>query len=57
MKRLFMLRHSKGGSAVLGTDKHPVYFQSKQEAKVARNELGGSTVVSVGIDHKLYKGV
>ena len=57
MKRLFMLRHSKGGSAVLGTDKHPVYFQSKQEAKVARNELGVSTVVSVGIDHKLYKGV
>ena len=57
MKRLFMLRHSKGGSAVLGTDKHPVYFQSKQEAKQARNERGGSTVVSVGVDHKLYKGV
>jgi hypothetical protein len=57
MKRLFMLRHSKGGSAVLGDDRHPVYFQSKQEAKVARNERGGSTVVSVGVDHKLYKGV
>jgi hypothetical protein len=57
MKRLFMLRHSKGGSAVLGDDRHPVYFQSKQEAKQARNERGGSTVVSVGVDHKLYKGV
>jgi hypothetical protein len=57
MKRLFMLRHNKGGSAVLGTDKHPIYFQTKQEAKAARDERGGSTVVSVGVDHKLYKGV
>ena len=57
MKRLFMLRHNKGGSAVLGADKQPIYFQTKQEAKAARNVIGGNTVVSVGIDHKLYKGV
>jgi len=57
MKRLFMLRHSKGESAVLGTDKHPIYFQTKQKAKAARDKRGGSTVVSVGVDHKLYKGV
>ena len=57
MKRLFMLRHNKGGSAVLGDNKHPIYFQTKQKAKAARDKRGGSTVVSVGVDHKLYKGV
>jgi hypothetical protein len=56
MKRLFMLRHSKGGSVVLGSDKLPVYFDNKPDAKAARNHLGGETVVSHGPDHKLFKG-
>jgi len=57
MKRLFMLRHSKGGSVVLGSDKLPMYFTNKPDAKAARNHLGGETVVSHGPDHKLFKGM
>ena len=56
MKRLFMLRHSKGGSVVLGSDKLPMYFTNKPDAKAARNHLGGEVVVSHGPDHKLFKG-
>jgi hypothetical protein len=57
MKRLFIIRRGRNGAVVLGDDKQPLYFQSKTEAKVTRESLGGGFVVSVGIDHKLYKGV
>lgn len=58
MKRLFMLRHSKGGAVLLGDDKSPVCFPNKRAAKVARDSLGGNVVVTLGIDHRLYnKGV
>lgn len=51
MKRLFMLRHGKGGSVVTGDDGNPLYFSNKMEAKQVRKE---NQVVSVGPDHKLY---
>ena len=57
MKRLFMLRHNKGGSVVLGDNKQPLYFHDKSDAKSARDALGGNTVVTLGPDHRLYKGV
>ena len=52
MKRLFMLRHGRGGAAVLGDNKQPLYFDNKMEAKKARKD---KQVVSLGVDHKLYK--
>ena len=52
MKRLFMLRHGRGGAAVLGDNKQPLYFDNKMEAKKARQD---KQVVSLGVDHKLYK--
>jgi hypothetical protein len=57
MKRLFVLRHSKGGTIVKGDDGQPMYFDNKPTAKETRNRLGGSTVVSLGPDHKLSKGI
>jgi hypothetical protein len=56
MKRLFLLRRGKGGAVIKDEGGQPLYFQSKQEAKVARDSMGSGAVVSVGIDHKLYKG-
>jgi hypothetical protein len=55
MKRLFMLRHSKGGTVVVGDSKQPLYFHVKQDAKQHRDTMGGSTVVTLGPDHRLYK--
>lgn len=55
MKRLFVLRTSKGGQVVIGPN-GPYYFDNKQAAKAARNTIGGSTVVSKGPDHNSYKG-
>lgn len=49
MKRLFTLRVSKGGALVQPV----VYFDNKMAAKAARQ---GTQVVSIGPDHKLYKG-
>jgi hypothetical protein len=51
MKRLYVLRHGKGGAMVLGADKQPLYFGSKQEAKQVRDTLGG-VVVSKGPDNR-----
>ena len=51
MKRLFMLRHGKGGAVVLDDNNQPVYFSNKMEAKKARKD---NQVVSIGPDHKLY---
>ena len=56
MKRLFVLRHNKGGAIVKGADGQPLYFDSKAEAKRARdlfNGYGGKeTVVSKGPDNR-----
>lgn len=49
MKKLFVLRESKKGKII-----PDLYFDNKMEAKKARNERGGTTVVSYGQDHKLY---
>jgi hypothetical protein len=56
MKRLFMLRHSKGGSVVIGENKQPLYFHEKHDAKKLRDTMGGTTVVTLGPDHRLYTG-
>jgi hypothetical protein len=53
--KLFMLRADKNGKPVLGVDGKPVYFDNKMDAKQARDKIGGTTVVSYGTDHKLYK--
>lgn len=55
MKRLFVLRTSKGGSVINGSN-GPYYFDNKQAAKAARDAVGGSTVVSPGPDHRNFKG-
>lgn len=56
MKRLFVLRKHKNGPIILNKQGEPFYFDNKMAAKTARNAIGGDTVVSIGIDHKLYKG-
>ena len=55
MKRLFMLRSGKGGAPVKGQDGLVLYFSVKPEAKKARDEIGGNTVVSFGPDHMKFK--
>lgn len=55
-KRLFMLRHGRGGAIVNGGDSKPLYFGSKPVAKAYRNAMGGNTVVSRGPDNRNYKG-
>ena len=57
MARLFMLRYGKGGAPVKDEDGSIMYFGNKQDAKQTRDMFGGDTVVSYGIDHKLFKGV
>jgi hypothetical protein len=52
MKRLFVLRHGKGGAVVTGPGNQPMYFASKPEAKKVRDTLGGNTVVSRGPDNR-----
>lgn len=48
-KRLFQLRKYPKGPAIPG-----MYFSDKSAAKAVRNEMGGTTVVSLGPDHKDY---
>ena len=55
--KLFVLKHNKGGAIVKGQDGQPLYFASKQEAKKARDAIGGDTVVSRGPDNRNHKGV
>lgn len=52
MKRLFVLRHSKGGAIIKDSANRPLYFENKMVAKAARDQFGGTTVVSLGPDHK-----
>ena len=48
-KRLFQLRKYPKGPTIPN-----VYFSDKSAAKAARNEMGGTTVVSLGPDHRNY---
>ena len=48
-KRLFQLRKYPKGPTIPN-----VYFADKSAAKAARNEMGGTTVVSLGPDHRNY---
>lgn len=52
-QRLFLLRQGKLGPVILGRNHQPLYFPDKMSAKAAR-QLG--QVVSLGPDHKLYRG-
>lgn len=52
--KLFVLRTSKGGAMVKDANGTTMYFDNKQDAKIAREQRGGTTVVSKGPDHKLY---
>jgi hypothetical protein len=52
MKRLFVLRHGKGGAVVKGADGQPMYFAHKPAAKQQRDQLGSGTVVSRGPDNR-----
>lgn len=55
--KLFMLRTSKYGRPVQDVLGNILYFNNKMDAKEARDQRGGTTVVSYGIDHKFYRGV
>jgi hypothetical protein len=55
--RLFMLRYGKQGAPVKDEDGSIMYFSSKMEAKQTRDAFGSNIVVSIGPDHKLFKGV
>lgn len=59
MKRLFTLRHGRGGAMVhvLTSDNRiePVHFGNKMVAKQARDS-GNGLVVSKGHDHNKFKG-
>ena len=52
MKRLFVLRTNKGGAIIKDSANNPIYFSNKMEAKKARDQRGGDTVVSRGPDNK-----
>lgn len=56
MKRLFMLRHGKGGKPVMGEDGSPLYFANKMEAKAERDRRA-KTVVSYGPDHEKFNNL
>lgn len=56
MKRLFMLRHDKGGAIIKDGSGQPLYFNDKMLAKKARGNYGDTAVVTFGPDHKRYKG-
>lgn len=51
--KLFVLRHRKGGAIVTDEQGKPVYYSDKQ---VAKNNRKGEQVVSLGPDHRRYKG-
>ena len=52
-KRLFQLRKYPKGPVITGSE-GPIYFSNKSAAKAARNEMGGTTAVSLGPDHRNY---
>ena len=50
MKCLFVLREKQNGKLIPNME-----FDNKMKAKAARDEIGGSTVVSKGRDHQHYE--
>lgn len=54
--RLFALREYKKGPHITDQSGEPLYFDSKTVAKRLRDRIGGSTVVTLGPDHKYYEG-
>jgi hypothetical protein len=58
MKRLFALRN-KNRTLVKDDSGQPVYFTSKDAARVYRANLTSDIstyFITLGVDHKLYKG-
>lgn len=51
--RLFMLRHGKGGAPVTDDEGNVIYYSNKI---IAKNAKTGTQVVSLGVDHRKYKG-
>jgi hypothetical protein len=54
--RLFALRRNRKGSLIEDQFGDVIYFNNKTEAKRLRDRLGGTTVVTLGPDHKMYEG-
>jgi len=52
--RLFALRRNRKGSLIEDQFGDVIYFNNKTEAKRLRDRLGGTTVVTLGPDHKMY---
>jgi hypothetical protein len=52
--RLFALRRNRKGPLVKDQFGDVVYFDNKMEAKQSRDRIGGSAVVTLGPDHKMY---
>lgn len=52
MKCLFVLKEKKGGKPIPDME-----FDNKMKAKAMRDEIGGTTVVSLGRDHRNYEPV
>ena len=51
--KLFMLRHEKGGAPVTDDEGNVIYYSNKMIAKNAKTD---TQVVSLGVDHRKYKG-
>ncbi|QDP53675.1 MAG: hypothetical protein Unbinned5406contig1000_21 [Prokaryotic dsDNA virus sp.] len=51
--KLFMLRHGKGGAPVTDDEGNVIYYSNKM---IAKNTKTGTQVVSLGVDHRKYKG-
>ena len=52
--RLFALRRYRKGPLVKDQFGDVVYFVNKTDAKRSRDRIGGSAVVTLGPDHKMY---
>jgi hypothetical protein len=53
--RLFSLRKWRKGPVITDQFDEPVYYSNKMEAKIVRDRIKGTTVVSYGPDHHLYE--
>jgi hypothetical protein len=52
--RLFTLRKWRKGPVITDQFGDVIYYDNKMEAKLARDRIRGTTVVSYGPDHHLY---
>lgn len=53
--KLFSLRKWRKGPVITDQFDEPIYYDNKMEAKLARDRIKGTTVVSYGPDHHLYE--